>query len=72
MSQEFGINEGFVEELHLRWQENPGSVSERWRKVFEARDGAAPNGTGTVTRLAPPRSRPRWRRSRASRRACSG
>ena len=46
MSQEFGINEGFVEELHLRWQENPGSVSERWRKLFEARDGAATNGHG--------------------------
>lgn len=41
MSQEFGINEAFVEELQLRWNENPGSVSERWRRVFEGRDGAS-------------------------------
>lgn len=45
MSQEYGINEGFVEELFLRWQESPGSVGERWRKVFEARAGHG-NGNG--------------------------
>ncbi|MEZ4391154.1 MAG: 2-oxoglutarate dehydrogenase E1 component [Polyangiales bacterium] len=60
MSQEFGINEGFVEELQLRWNENPGSVSERWRRVFEGREEgpARPanghaNGHGAASSLSP-------------------
>ncbi len=35
MFDQFGINAGFVEELHGRWQQSPTSVDEGWRQFFE-------------------------------------
>ena len=40
MDQDFGINQAFIEELWLRYQENPGAVGDRWRRYFDARQGA--------------------------------
>ncbi|MBL0193880.1 MAG: 2-oxoglutarate dehydrogenase E1 component [Myxococcales bacterium] len=34
MFEEFGINAGFVEELHARYQQSPQSVDEQWRSFF--------------------------------------
>ncbi len=34
MFEEFGINAGFVEELHARYQQSPQSVEEKWRGLF--------------------------------------
>ncbi|MBX3247010.1 MAG: 2-oxoglutarate dehydrogenase E1 component [Myxococcales bacterium] len=39
MSQDFGVNQGLVEEMFLRWAGNPHSVDESWRRFFE---GLAP------------------------------
>jgi 2-oxoglutarate dehydrogenase E1 component len=50
MFDDFGINAGFVEDLHARWQQSPQSVDEQWRRFFEARDrgerGQAPETNG--------------------------
>ncbi len=35
MFDQFGINAGFVEELHARYQQSPQSVDERWRLFFQ-------------------------------------
>jgi 2-oxoglutarate dehydrogenase E1 component len=35
MFDEFGINAGYVEELHTRWLQSPQSVDEGWRLFFE-------------------------------------
>jgi 2-oxoglutarate dehydrogenase E1 component len=59
MFDEFGINAGYVEELHGRWLQSPQSVDEGWRRFFEDQNGAAPalprpaasagaNGNGAV------------------------
>ena len=40
MFDEFGINAGYVEELHTRWLQSPHSVEEDWRRFFEGTDGA--------------------------------
>ncbi len=39
MFDEFGINAGFVEELHARYQQSPQSVDEEWRRFFDTLDG---------------------------------
>ncbi len=39
MFEEFGINAGFVEELHARYQQSPQAVDEEWREFFDAREG---------------------------------
>ena len=31
-----GANVAYIEEMHARYQENPGSVSEQWRAFFSA------------------------------------
>jgi 2-oxoglutarate dehydrogenase E1 component len=36
MFDEFGINAGYVEELHARWRQAPQAVDEDWRVFFEA------------------------------------
>src|SRR5689334_3785464 len=62
MFEEFGINAGYVEELHVKWLESPSAVEEKWRRYFETHDGAlAPvssstNGTSvpSVRVRAPP------------------
>jgi 2-oxoglutarate dehydrogenase E1 component len=38
MSQDFGVNQGLVEELYLRYRANPASVSDAWRTYFDALD----------------------------------
>src|SRR6516162_10108764 len=40
MFDEFGINAGYVEELHTRWLQSPQSVEEGWRRFFEGTDVA--------------------------------
>lgn len=39
MTQDFGINQAFVEELHSRWQENNASVNAHWSRFFQTLDG---------------------------------
>ena len=46
MFEEFGINAGFVEELHARYQQSPQSVDEQWRSFFaEQRRAGGPHET---------------------------
>ncbi|MGH7297239.1 MAG: 2-oxoglutarate dehydrogenase E1 subunit family protein, partial [Polyangiaceae bacterium] len=40
MFDEFGINAGYVEELHTRWLQSPQSVEAGWREFFERPNGA--------------------------------
>jgi 2-oxoglutarate dehydrogenase E1 component len=40
MFDEFGINAGYVEELHTRWLQSPQSVEADWRVFFEGMGGA--------------------------------
>ncbi|HEX7664144.1 MAG TPA: thiamine pyrophosphate-dependent enzyme, partial [Polyangiaceae bacterium] len=50
MFEEFGINQGFVEDLHSRWQQSPQSVDEKWRQFFDGLNGSSSAGTnGTTT-----------------------
>jgi 2-oxoglutarate dehydrogenase E1 component len=42
MFDEFGINAGYVEELHSRWLQSPQSVEPGWREFFERPNGAPP------------------------------
>jgi 2-oxoglutarate dehydrogenase E1 component len=39
---EFGINAGVVEEIHDRYQVDPGAVDESWREAFQGRSAARP------------------------------
>src|SRR5215472_10027246 len=41
MFDDFGINAGYVEELHNRWLQSPQSVEQGWREFFEGRNGGA-------------------------------
>jgi 2-oxoglutarate dehydrogenase E1 component len=38
MAHDFGVNQGFVEELYLKYRENPASVAEEWRRFFDSLD----------------------------------
>jgi 2-oxoglutarate dehydrogenase E1 component len=64
MFERFGINAGYVEELHARWVSSPQSVDEKWRVFFEAearaeaKAGAVeirrrPDGNGAARAAAP-------------------
>jgi 2-oxoglutarate dehydrogenase E1 component len=44
MFDEFGINAGYVEELHTRWLQSPHSVEEDWRRFFEGANAAGVAG----------------------------
>ena len=44
MFDEFGINAGYVEELHSRWQQSPHSVEADWQRFFEG-SGGPPGAT---------------------------
>jgi len=45
---DFGINAGFVEDLHAQYLQAPGSVEDHWRKYFDSRKSAgAPAPTPT-------------------------
>ena len=35
MSQDFGVNQGLVEELYLKYRENPAAVPESWNQAVE-------------------------------------
>src|ERR1700735_2936762 len=50
MFDEFGINAGYVEELHSLWLQAPQSVAPNWREFFE--DNAA--GTARKPPATPP------------------
>ncbi|MFK7987898.1 MAG: 2-oxoglutarate dehydrogenase E1 component [Sandaracinaceae bacterium] len=46
MGYDFGVNQALVEELFLRYQENPAAVTDEWRRYFDDLTGGAPaNGT---------------------------
>jgi 2-oxoglutarate dehydrogenase E1 component len=49
---EFGINAGYVEDLHARWSQSPASVDEGWRRFFEGA-AAAPGTDVSASRPAP-------------------
>jgi 2-oxoglutarate dehydrogenase E1 component len=63
MFDQFGINAGYVEDLHTQWLQSPQSVEPRWREFFERGNGtpaappipatppppAAPKTNGTAT-----------------------
>lgn len=38
MSQDFGVNQGLVEEQYLKYRDNPASVSDVWRRYFDNLD----------------------------------
>jgi 2-oxoglutarate dehydrogenase E1 component len=40
MFDEFGINAGYVEDLHTRWLQSPQSVEADWQRFFEGHRGA--------------------------------
>jgi 2-oxoglutarate dehydrogenase E1 component len=42
MFEEFGINAGYVEELHALYQQNPHAVDPTWRRFFEDQGGFTP------------------------------
>src|SRR5687768_4951834 len=57
MFSEFGINAGFVEDLHAQYRQSPQSVPEEWRAFFQSLDTTpAPtpttptNGTNAAAR----------------------
>ena len=38
MTRDFGVNQGLVEELYLKYRENPSAVSDKWRAYFDGLD----------------------------------
>jgi len=56
MNRDFGINQAVVEELYLRYIDNPQSVPDHWRKYFDHLDDnnedpiAEARGNGTTNR----------------------
>ncbi len=40
MAEDFGVNQGLVEEMFLRWVSNPSSVEEAWQRYFNGLDQA--------------------------------
>ncbi|MDQ3032612.1 MAG: 2-oxoglutarate dehydrogenase E1 component [Myxococcota bacterium] len=66
MAHDFGVNQGLVEELYLKYRENPTAVAEEWRHFFDnleedplpprrssAGAFAAPSSSGGVAAGAP-------------------
>ena len=56
MSQDFGVNQGLVEEQFLKWAANPGAVDPAWRRYFDAlpeSDWPRLTSAGTVAAVAP-------------------
>ena len=45
MFEQFGINAGYVEDLHARYRENPQAVDPEWRAIFEQGIVAQPFAT---------------------------
>jgi 2-oxoglutarate dehydrogenase E1 component len=60
MFAQFGINAGYVEDLHAKWLQSPQSVDEKWRRFFSEHEAKAvtvpppaithTNGNGTAKR----------------------
>src|SRR4051812_23987243 len=46
MFDDFGINAGFVEDLHAQYRQSPQSVEEHWRKYFASLDRGPERGHG--------------------------
>ena len=42
MFAQFGINAGYVEDLHAKWQQSPQSVDEKWRLFFSDFEAGKP------------------------------
>ena len=40
--REYGVNAGYVQELHQRWLSEPQEVDEAWARIFERAGGPAP------------------------------
>ena len=38
MAHDFGVNQGLVEELYLKYRENPAAVGDAWRRYFDGLD----------------------------------
>jgi 2-oxoglutarate dehydrogenase E1 component len=57
MFEEFGINAGYVEELHGQYLQSPQSIDEKWRSFFEGRAGET-NGSNRPQRAAQPAQGP--------------
>ena len=53
MFDEFGINAGYVEDLHTRWLQSPQSVEEAWRRFFEGVNGPSSSPTASPSPPAP-------------------
>ena len=47
---DFGINAGFVEDLHAQYLQAPASVEEHWRRYFDSLNG---NGAATIAKPVP-------------------
>jgi len=56
MFDDFGINAGFVEDLHAQYRQSPHSVEEHWRSYFASLEngGPAPVPATSVVRNAEP------------------
>ncbi len=48
--EQFGINAGYVEELHARWVESPTSVDEKWQRFFATLEQALLHAPPTITK----------------------
>ncbi|MEM9862574.1 MAG: 2-oxoglutarate dehydrogenase E1 component [Myxococcota bacterium] len=54
MANDFGVNQGLVEEMFLRWVQNPASVDSAWQRYFDGLDqGDWPQLTSAGTLAAP-------------------
>jgi 2-oxoglutarate dehydrogenase E1 component len=60
MFDEFGINAGYVEDLHARWQQSPDSVEETWRRFFEGVVVPPPPSPSTVALPLPDAATNGW------------
>jgi 2-oxoglutarate dehydrogenase E1 component len=54
MSQDFGVNQGLVEELYLKYRENPASVSPSWQRYFDSLEEEPLPPRRTATGLTSP------------------
>src|SRR5579883_1875084 len=53
MFEEFGINAGYVEDLHSQYQKSPQSVDPGWRDFFASLNGSAAAAAVPAPRIAP-------------------
>jgi 2-oxoglutarate dehydrogenase E1 component len=56
MQLDFGINQGFVEELYAQYLENPESVDPEWRSFFDAQNGGPQTSAARDTAFQPKRA----------------